>query len=200
MAKNKFYVVWKGRKPGVYRTWAECQQQVSGYKGARFKSFKTKEEAEQAYNSGEADGDRFPKKQTGAYIEESISVDAGTHGNPGPVEYKGVYTKDGKILFEVQPFPKGTNNMGEFLAIVHALAWQKQEEMELPIYSDSQTAIGWVKKKKANATLVRDQTTEEIWRAIDWAEQWIRNHELRVPLLKWNTKAWGEIKADYNRK
>lgn len=43
---SKYYAVRKGRNVGVYTTWNECQDQVSGYKGAEFKSFKTKEEAE----------------------------------------------------------------------------------------------------------------------------------------------------------
>ncbi|SDJ11412.1 ribonuclease H [Natribacillus halophilus] len=198
MAKNKYYVVWHGRTPGIYQTWAECQKQVNGFKGARFKSFTSRQEAERAYESEHTDGESSHKEQT--YIEESISVDAGTHGNPGPVEYQGVYTKDGHVLFAVEPFAKGTNNMGEFLAIVHALAWQKQEGMALPIYSDSQTAIGWVKKKKAKPTLARDETTEEIWQAIGRAESWLHHNDLTAPVLKWDTQAWGEIKADYDRK
>ncbi|QQK79428.1 viroplasmin family protein [Salicibibacter cibi] len=199
MAKKKYYVVWKGRNPGIYQSWAECQEQVNGYKGARFKSFTSKEEAERAYHTGTNNSSEYSGKQE-TYIKESISVDVGTHGNPGPVEYRGVCTKDGSILFERKPFSKGTNNMGEFLAIVHALAWQEKQKIERPIYSDSQTAITWVEKKKAKPTLPRDETTEEIWDAIDWAEKWLHTHAIRVPIMKWETKAWGEIKADYERK
>ncbi|QQK75535.1 viroplasmin family protein [Salicibibacter cibarius] len=199
MAKKKYYVVWKGRNPGIYQSWPECQEQVSGYKGARFKSFSSKEEAERAYHSGTKTPSEHSKKQE-TYIKESISVDVGTRGNPGPVEYRGVYTKDGSILFERKPFSKGTNNMGEFLAIVHALDWQAKQEMERPIYSDSQTAITWVENKKAKPTLPRDKTTKEIWDAIDWAEKWLQTHKISVPIKKWDTQAWGEIKADYERK
>lgn len=95
------------------------------------------------------------QRKTSLYYETtSISVDAGTHGNPGPVEYQGVWTEDGQVLFKTKPYPLGTNNMAEFLAIVHALQFQKEKNLNVPIYSDSQTAIGWVNKKKAKATLV----------------------------------------------
>ncbi|QDI92725.1 ribonuclease H [Salicibibacter halophilus] len=200
MAQKKYYVVWKGRNPGIYQSWPECQKQVNGYKGARFKSFSSKEEAERAYYTQTKTPGTPSKTKRETYIKESISVDAGTHGNPGAVEYRGVYTKDGSILFERKPFSKGTNNMGEFLAIVHALSWQEKQGMKFPVYSDSQTAITWVKKKKANPTLPKDKTTEEIWNAIDWAEKWLQTNAISVSLLKWDTKAWGEIKADYERK
>ncbi|AXF57618.1 viroplasmin family protein [Salicibibacter kimchii] len=199
MAKKKYYVVWQGRRPGIYQSWDECQKQVNGYKGARFKSFSSKEEAERAYYT-EGNTSITPSKKEETYIRDSMSVDAGTHGNPGPVEYRGVYTKDGSILFEHQPFSKGTNNMGEFLAIVDALIWQEKQGIKLPIYSDSQTAMTWVTKKKAKPTLPRDKTTEEIWEAIDRAEKWLQTNAISAPLLKWDTKAWGEIKADYDRK
>ena len=51
--KNKFYVVWVGVSPGIYTTWEECLQHVKGYKGARYKSFATRAEAERALASPE---------------------------------------------------------------------------------------------------------------------------------------------------
>lgn len=197
MAKTKFYVVWKGRKPGIYNTWPECQKQVKGYPGARFKSFPAKEEAEQAFH-GEAKS--ISNTNSESYIEESLSVDVGSRGNPGPVEYKGVYTKTGEIVFEHAGFPKGTNNMGEFLAVVHALQYLKEKNSSIPIYSDSMTALKWVKDKKIKSTLIRDKNTEPIWNAVDRAETWLQENSWNNPLMKWETKQWGEIKADYGRK
>ncbi|KAB5351920.1 ribonuclease H, partial [Bacteroides stercoris] len=49
MKKEKFYVVWAGVTPGIYTSWTECQLQTKGYEGAKFKSFDTREEAEQAF-------------------------------------------------------------------------------------------------------------------------------------------------------
>nr|6DMN_A Chain A, Ribonuclease H [Halalkalibacterium halodurans C-125]6DMV_A Chain A, Ribonuclease H [Halalkalibacterium halodurans C-125]6DO8_A Chain A, Ribonuclease H [Halalkalibacterium halodurans C-125]6DOB_A Chain A, Ribonuclease H [Halalkalibacterium halodurans C-125]6DOC_A Chain A, Ribonuclease H [Halalkalibacterium halodurans C-125]6DOD_A Chain A, Ribonuclease H [Halalkalibacterium halodurans C-125]6DOF_A Chain A, Ribonuclease H [Halalkalibacterium halodurans C-125]6DOG_A Chain A, Ribonucl len=133
-------------------------------------------------------------------IWESLSVDVGSQGNPGIVEYKGVDTKTGEVLFEREPIPIGTNNMGEFLAIVHGLRYLKERNSRKPIYSDSQTAIKWVKDKKAKSTLVRNEETALIWKLVDEAEEWLNTHTYETPILKWQTDKWGEIKADYGRK
>ncbi|WP_026703344.1 ribonuclease H [Salibacterium aidingense] len=199
-AKKKYYVVWKGRRPGIYESWAECEKQVKGYAGASFKSFKSKEEARQAFESGKTSASEFSSKKKTAYIEDSVSVDVGSHGNPGFVEYKGVYTKNGEILFSHPGIAMGTNNLGEFLAIVHALQYLQARNSDMPVYSDSDTAMLWVKKKKANSSLKRTPETEEIWQLVEKAEEWLRHNNWSNPLLKWNTKAWGEIKADYGRK
>ena len=212
LAKGKFYVVWKGIQPGIYTSWVECEAQVKGFPGARFKSFPTKAEAEEAFQS--KPGSRTAtKKTTGTktkkesvisedkIIWESISVDVGSRGNPGIVEYKGVDTKTGEILFSHGEIHIGTNNMGEFLAIVHALAYlNEQNDSTTPVYSDSKTAIKWVKDRKANSSLERSIKTEEMWLLIDRAEKWLRENRYSNPILKWETKHWGEIKADYGRK
>ncbi len=196
MAKKKWYVVWKGKKPGIYSTWAECEKQVKGFKGAKFKSFPSYEEAEAAFNNFAAKSET----ENGSYITESISVDAGSHGNPGPVEYRGVYTKTEEVVFAHPGFKKGTNNMAEFLGIVHALQYLKEQKSAMPVYSDSATAIGWVERKKANSTLVRDADSREIWEDIRRAESWLKEHTWENPIYKWDTNNWGEIKADYQRK
>jgi ribonuclease HI len=222
MAQAKYYVVWVGRKPGVYATWAECRQQIDGFPEARYKSYPTRAEAEQAYRDGwkkhwgkGRDGGADPADSlaagTGPFADtaateedtfdpDSISVDVGTHGNPGPVEYKGVDTRTGEVLFAVGPIPKGTNNLGEFLAIVHGLAYLKKLGSSKTVYSDSENAIKWVKAKKVSTTLPRDESTKEIWALIDRAERWLRTNEYPNRVLKWKTEKWGEIKADYGRK
>ncbi|NEU31856.1 ribonuclease H [bacterium LRH843] len=202
MAKKKYYVVWSGRKTGIFSTWAECEAQVKGYTGARFKSFPSKEEAEEAFQSGRTASVRNSEKNDS--MEEvdwdSISVDVGCRGNPGIVEYKGVDTKTGEILFSHDEIHIGTNNMGEFLAIVHGLAYSKQKGMKKTIYSDSMTAIKWVKQRKANSTLERTKRTEYIWTLVERAERWLQTNQYENKILKWHTEKWGEIKADYGRK
>ncbi|MEK3902040.1 ribonuclease H [Paenibacillus sp. FSL R7-0179] len=221
MAKQKYYVVWEGKKPGVYTTWAECQAQTDHYTGAKYKSYESKAAAETAFKAGwkgnwgtgsAASGASGTSKsgkswsrsagvETSEEIDyDSISVDVGTRGNPGPVEYKGVDTQNGDVIFSCGPIRKGTNNLGEFLAIVHALAHLKQEGSSKTVYSDSVNAMKWVKQKKVATTLPRDASTEEIWQLIDRAESWLRNHTYDNKVLKWQTKSWGEIKADYGRK
>ena len=51
MAKQKFYVVWEGVTPGIYSSWTDCQLQIKGYEGAKYKSFDSREEAERALAS-----------------------------------------------------------------------------------------------------------------------------------------------------
>ncbi|WP_400241444.1 viroplasmin family protein [Niallia sp. JL1B1071] len=208
MAGKKYYVVWSGRKPGIYRTWAECEKQTKGFKGAAFKSFPTLEEAEKAFNQGGNFGQTSTKgssskKQAGtsfeAIDENSISVDAACSGNPGLMEYRGVHTKTGEVLFHYGPV-FGTNNIGEFLGIVHALSLLQKQGKNTTIYSDSITALSWVRNKKANTTLVRDKRTEELWQLIERAEKWLKENSYSNKILKWDTNKYGEIKADFGRK
>ncbi|WP_100406353.1 ribonuclease H [Bacillus solitudinis] len=208
MAK-KYYVVWNGRKKGIFTTWAECEAQVKGFTGAKFKSFPSEREAKSAFEEGKMlsprkNGVTKRNVDNDSIIEEvqwdSISVDVGCRGNPGIVEYKGVHTKTGEILFSHDEIHIGTNNMGEFLAIVHGLAYLKKQGSEKPIYSDSITAIKWVKQKKAKSTLERSEQTAYIWSLMDRAEKWLQTNTYSNPVLKWQTEKWGEIKADYGRK
>ncbi|WP_195575780.1 ribonuclease H [Paenibacillus sp. 1001270B_150601_E10] len=219
MAKQKCYVVWAGRNPGIYTSWAECQAQISGFADAKYKSYESRSAAEQAYKEGwkahwgkgssasaskSSSGTRYKSSSMPPMEQEidynSISVDVGTRGNPGPVEYKGVDTKTGDVLFSYGPIAKGTNNLGEFLAIVHGLAYLKQQGSSKTIYSDSVNALKWLREKKVSSTLVRDESTREIWTMVDRAEQWLRSNTYSNKVLKWDTKRWGEIKADYGRK
>lgn len=198
MAKQKYYVVWVGKNPGIYKSWDECRRQVLGVKGAQYKSYVTKEEAQKAYDHG---GNEVTSKQNqDTYLVESISVDAACSGNPGDMEYRGVHTANGEEIFHFGPVANGTNNIGEFLAIVHGLALLKKENSTLPIYSDSQIAIGWVRKKKANTTIERNVETEKLWNLIERAQSWLQDNTYENPILKWETKQWGEIKADFGRK
>jgi ribonuclease HI len=212
MAKQKYYVVWVGKKPGIYTSWAECQLQVNQFFGAKYKSYESRQEAEAAYKAGankhwgQGQKPKSEAKQalTPSNLEQidmdSISVDVGCSGNPGIVEYKGVDTRTSEVIFSVGPISKGTNNMGEFLAIVHALAHLKKLGSSRTIYSDSRTALKWVQQKQAASTLVRDESTKEIWGLMDRAEQWLQTNTYSNKVLKWETKTWGEIKADYGRK
>ncbi|MCB5238993.1 viroplasmin family protein [Niallia circulans] len=208
MAGKKYYVVWNGRKAGIFSTWAECERQTKGFKGASFKSFPTLEEAEKAFNEGgnvtkTASKSTTSKKQAStsfeAIEENSISVDAACSGNPGLMEYRGVNTKTGEVLFHYGPV-FGTNNIGEFLGIVHALSLLQKQGKNTTIYSDSMTALSWVRNKKANTTLVRDKRTEELWQLMERAEKWLKENSYSNKILKWDTNKYGEIKADFGRK
>ena len=214
MAKKKYYVVWQGMNPGVYDSWDKCNQQIKGYPQAKYKSFGSREEAEAAYDGNFAQHIQFkaPSKPGGgtapnpqsairhsAIVWDSISVDAACSGNPGLLEYQGVDSKTRTLIFH-QKHPLGTNNIGEFLAIVHALAMFQREGKDTPIYTDSRNAMLWVKQKACKTKLVRNAKTENLHQIIARAEDWLRTHSFKNPILKWETEAWGEIPADFGRK
>ena len=205
--KKKFYVVWSGLNPGIYPSWDACQAQIKGIKGAVYKSFDSKEEAERAYASPayeymkkKADTPTFTLDTLPPVVERyALAVDAACSGNPGPMEYRGVYLGDGKEIFHFGPV-HGTNNIGEFLAIVHALAILDKQGLKMTIYSDSRTAISWVRKKCCKTLLERNDETEELFQLIERAETWLKAHRVTIPIVKWETELWGEIPADFGRK
>lgn len=225
-SKPKFYVVWKGVNPGIYTSWDECKQQVHGYDAALYKSFSTMEEAEEAYNSpaySYFSKNKKAEKNCGRMMDtalpanpptyrsdtvlplppevlsEALAVDAACSGNPGPMEYRGVYLRTGQEIFHLGPM-YGTNNIGEFLAIVHALALLKQRGLKMTIYSDSRNAIGWVQKKKCKTKLERTPRTEELHQLIARAEKWLAENDYDTSIIKWETDRWGEVPADFGRK
>jgi ribonuclease HI len=201
VAKRKFYVVWKGVHSGIYDNWEDCKLQVSGFEKAQYKSFETLAEAREAYEQGcTAYRQSLVKKSTGLYMAESLAVDASCIGNPGAMEYRGVLVASGKEVFHVGPLAQGTNNIGEFLAIVHALALMKQQNIAMPVYSDSQIAIGWVKKKMCKTQLERTTENVPIFDLISRAEKWLNENTSPNPVLKWETALYGEIPADFGRK
>ena len=208
--KKKYYVVWKGKIPGVYTSWDDCRAQIAGFKGAQYMSFPNPSEATRAFNSNYNAYKGQNKKSPGLSAAEllkigppnfhSISVDAASSGNPGIMEYQGVDTKTRKLLFKQGPFPEGTNNIGEFLAIVHGLAYLKERKSDRIIYTDSRTAISWVRKKQCNTKLTPSAANEDLFKLIARAIHWLKSNSYNTPIVKWETAAWGEIPADFGRK
>lgn len=206
MAKQRYYVVWNGLNPGIYDSWEECQAQIKGVKQALYKSFATLPEAERAYSSqpqlyiGANAQKSTDKKEIPANIHrEALAVDAACSGNPGQMEYRGVYLATQQVVFHFGPV-YGTNNIGEFLAIVHALALLKQKGSNMPIYSDSRNAILWVKQRRCKTKLPRTAETEELFTLIERAEKWLQSNSYPNHIIKWETSEWGEIPADFGRK
>lgn len=210
MAKKKYYVVWVGRQTGVFETWSDCNKQILHFPKAVYKSFKTKELAEQAFKSSSKDfigKDIFetvlPPEQLaliGSPIKDSISVDGAWNTVTGVVEYQGVHTNTGKNLFRIGPFEDGTNNIVEFIAIVHALAYCKKHNLKLPVYSDSRNAIGWVRDKQVRTNHKKSEKNKKLFKLIDRAINWLNENEYHNEVLKWETRAWGENPADFGRK
>jgi ribonuclease HI len=209
--KAKYYVVWVGAVPGVYAQWKDCEAQIKGFPKARYKSFETRAEAENAFRGSSSDYISSKKGTRTEVVDkgqdkkginwDSISVDAACSGNPGLMEYRGVHTRSGEEIFHMGPLKEGTNNVGEFLALVHGLAmlWKKDDH-STPIYSDSKIAMGWIKAGKARTKLQATSRNREIFELLGRAEKWLKEHKWTNPGLKWETSRWGEIPADFGRK
>ena len=210
MSSKKYYAVLKGRKIGIFESWAECEEQINGFSGALYKSFKSRGKAEEALGLI-SQSVLFPIERkevkwretvvpASEMIMDSICVDASCIGNPGSVEYRGVYLLTREVIFHKRPMSNGTNNLGEFLAIVHALAYLKKKESDIPIYSDSEIAIIWVRNKIMRTKLEKSDNNKEIFDLADRGLKWLENNEYSNPVLKWDTVNWGEIPADFGRK
>ena len=229
--QQKFYVVWQGKQTGVFTSWADCEAQVKGVEGAKYKSFPTRAEAEAAL-AGEppvwrkkADKDKefsnfqiFKFSNSTTPLLPALAVDAACSGNPGMMEFRGVTvslstlnpqpstlnpqlsTPQTTEVFHRGPFPEGTNNIGEFLAIVLGLAYLKSHNLPWVLYSDSRTALAWLKKKHAQTKLECTPANRPLFEMLRKAEQWLHENTYTTPVLKWDTDHWGEIPADFGRK
>lgn len=217
MPRQKYYVVWRGRKRGIFATWAECDRQVKGFVDARYKGFDSRAEAQRAfageYSDFEGKSSTLGKWRTASTkpILPSLCVDAACDGSPGRLEYRGVETgHNRRQIFKAGPFPEGTNNVGEFLAIVDAFRWLDDQHVEWPVYSDSETAIAWVRRKKCNTKLARTRENERLFERIAGAEKRLDDqhrgardgslNQRKYTVMKWDTTAWGENPADFGRK
>ncbi|HZQ07305.1 MAG TPA: ribonuclease H family protein [Anaerolineae bacterium] len=221
MKRGKFYGVWKGRRTGVFDSWSEAEAQVKGFPGAEFKAFDTRAEAELALRApysarmgkGEATSsaerwnqlrllqwEKLPLLGIEPPILRSYSTDAACGGNPGILEYRCVKTESGEVVFARGPYVEGTNNIGEFLAVVETLMLLVERGDALPIYTDSEIARGWVEDKTCKTQLPRTRRNAKLFGRIARAEEWLRTNKYPNKILKWDTENWGEIPADYGRK
>jgi len=210
-SKQKYYTVWKGHRTGVFESWEDCKAQIANFEGAQYKSFLTFQLAKTALKGDYKDYVGKSKKLSSNLSESrlkligqpnynSISVDAASSGNPGIMEYRGVDTHTKKQLFHKGPFQQGTNNIGEFLALVHGLALLRQKNSKQILYTDSRTAMSWVKKKHCNTKLTRNPANAAMFVLVDRAVLWLNTNSYSTVIVKWETKAWGEIPADFGRK
>ena len=213
MANRKFYVVWAGENPGIYDSWEECKLQVLGYPGAIYKAYSSQEEAVAAYRGDPAEQldiirqisqhrnniinyEAFPEIRL-----DAIAVDGACSGNPGLMEYRGVKVRTGEEIFRVGPLQDGTNNVAEYLALVHALALlHKAGDKLTPIYSDSRNAQMWIRNRAHRSTLTHTKNNAKIFELLARADHWLQTHTTYNPIIKWETEKWGEIPADFGRK
>ena len=214
--KSKFYVVWQGREAGIYDSWAACEAQVKGVT-AKHKGFSSREEAEKALAEGYEKhlSSNRPTKPTASASKETTSpedmiqhgvklpalaVDAACSGNPGLMEFRGVIADTGTQVFHRGPYVDGTNNIGEFLALVLGLAYLKKEKLNWALYSDSKTAISWVRQRQCKTKIEWNTKNQDLLLAVRAAEKWLHENTWTTPIYKWETERWGEIPADFGRK
>ena len=214
--KAKFYVVWQGRESGIYDSWAACEAQVKGV-AAKYKGFATREEAEKALAEGYEKHISFTPRTTSSTIQPTtplsledmlkhgiklpaLAVDAACSGNPGKMEFRGVIADTSTQVFHRGPYVGGTNNIGEFLAIVLGLAYLKQKNLPWALYSDSKTAIAWIREKKCKTQIEWTAKNQDLLLAVRAAEKWLHENTWITPIYKWETERWGEIPADFGRK
>lgn len=204
-------MVWQGHETGIFNNWNACKAAVSNYPQAQYKSFLTKEEAQVALEGNYYDYLNKPTTKPNALSNAelakigepnlySIAVDAASSGNPGKMEYRGVDTQTKKQLFHQGPFLQATNNIGEFLALVHGLAYLKKIGSDRILYTDSKIAMSWVRQKKCKTKLTANSSNEIVRDLIIRAENWLHQNTYTTTIVKWETKAWGEIPADFGRK
>ena len=217
-SKAKFYVVWQGREAGIYDSWADCEAQVKGV-AAKYKGFATRAEAEKAFSEGfekHISSNRSVNNRLVASIVNgtispedmmqqgvklpALAVDAACSGNPGLMEFRGVIADAGTQVFHRGPYVAGTNNIGEFLALVLGLAYLKKEKLDWALYSDSKTAISWVRQKQCKTKLEWNAKNQDLLLAVRAAEKWLHENTYTTPIYKWDTEHWGEIPADFGRK
>ena len=208
MAKSKanFYVVWQGREPGIYDSWAACEAQVKGT-AAKYKGFATLAEAQQAfagnpeeYITRNLQRSDLQRSDLPSPILPALAVDAACSGNPGIMEFRGVIADTGTQVFHRGPYIDGTNNIGEFLAIVLGLAYLKINNLPWVLYSDSKTAISWVRQKQCKTKLEWNTKNQDLLLAVRAAEKWLHENTWTTSIYKWDTEHWGEIPADFGRK
>lgn len=210
---RKFYVVWKGFSPGIYDSWEECKLQVTGFPGAEYKSFDSQEAATKAYRGDYNEQIQLlrsiamNRRETVNYeaipdiIKDSIAVDGACSGNPGPMEYRGVDVMTGAEIFHVGPLADGTNNVAEYLALIHVLAFlKKTNNTETVVYSDSRTALSWLRNRGHKSKLARTKNNDKIFDMLARADKWIQSNVSYNRVIKWDTEKWGEIPADFDRK
>lgn len=204
MASQKRYVVRQGLKIWIFTQRSEVQPLVSWVKGSKFKAFPSLSEAESALQEGRESYYQSEKKHWTereiAFVKQSIAVDAACSSATGIMEYQGIDLVSEQIIFKMK-YLQGTNNIGEFLAIVHGLSWlQQQKKTDYALYSDSKTAISRVKYWKCKTNFPPTDNNIQLFEIIQRAEEWLANHSYKTQILKRNTEERWEIPADFGRK
>jgi len=206
-SEKKFYVVRKWKKIWIFDSRDECKDSVNGFSDAKYKWFSSKENAEIAlqewwekyYEVKKITKKVKVKNEDIPFFTESIAVDAACSGNPWEMEYRGIDLQTWDEIFH-EKFKIWTNNIWEFLAIVHWLNYLWNDNRV--IYSDSRIAISRVNQWKCKTQINSNENSDfsKTLDAVERAEKWLKENWINNKILKWNTEDWWEIPADFWRK
>lgn len=158
---SKFYAVRRGKKQGIFETWAECEAQVKGYSGAEYKSFSDHKSASEYLNiknNIKQDSEDIVK----VYVDGSYSKVLGTAG------YGCVFIDKGKVVhtisqnIEVDPLENLWNVSAEIAGVLAAVKWAIDQELNaLSIYYDYEGLKNWLDGSwKANKQTTRSYVEE----------------------------------------
>lgn len=213
MAKNKFYVVWKGRDTGIFTSWSEVNELIKGFSGAEYKSYADQETAELEFSLGSPKGRSNDENHTTTKLKEEpsddhkapdhecLTVDGSYLGGKKIMQYRCVWNQSKEEVFSTKPIEGGNQNIAEFLALVGAMKYRvSTKQYDLHIYSDSQTALSWVRNCKIKSSYDLSQLDEVVQERIYGALKFIAKSGVRKNLYKWDSALWGDIPADYGRK
>lgn len=212
MAKNKYYVVLEGYETGVYDNWKECESKVKGYPKAKYKGYPNLEEANEAFKNKEFTNNKTNKSPSSTSIIKdykdikeidlnTLSVDGACSGNPGIGEYQCVDVSTNEVLFTSGKCDDVTNNIMEYMALVEGIQYLLNTNSNKKIYTDSITALSWIKNKKVKSVFKKTNKNESIYFIFEKYVKWVEDNYIDLDLiLKWKTKEWGEIPADFGRK
>lgn len=194
---KKFYVVWVGKKKGIFETWDECKQSIQGVSGAKFKSFSSKIRAQAEY---------YGETCSPNPGEMALTVDGACKGSTGEGEFRGVLLPSKTEVFRYGPYSGATNNIMEYLAAIRGLKWIESRGLRIPVYTDSATALHWIKDSPQSecATSASVPSDSVLFSNISKSKAWINSRVKKAELLgclrKWDTAVYGEIPADFGRK
>lgn len=216
MSKKMYYAVVHGHNPGIYETWAECEQQTKGYSKALFKSFKNKKEAESFIeNYQETVEEKHEIEDYDLEVEKDLSndrvvifTDGSYSGGEKPVSgYGCVIITPNKEEEEISNIVytkkfESSNNIGpEVMAVLEALKWVLSNEYKsVTIYHDldliGKWANGEYKAKSEIAQLFLRELNEKYIYALDIIFKWVPGHKG----IKYNERADYLAKQAVHRK
>ena len=186
------YAVWQGRRTGIFTKWEEARAQIDGYPSPGFAAFLSRAEAER-----ELEERRRLLAPAGPPPEAGIAVDAACAGAVGPLEYRGIDLRTGETVFAEGPVDAGTNNLGEFLAIVRALEMLDRQEVSGPIWSESDVAIAWVGEGRHRSSVKPTDRNRELRRRLCRAELFLVDAPAPADVRRWRSDAWGAIPVEF---